>query len=452
MPIEITMPALSPTMEEGNLLKWLVKEGDVVQSGQVLAEIETDKATMEFEAVDEGTVGALLVAAGTEAVKVGTPIMTLLGEGEAAGSAAPATPMTSTPPAAPAPAAPAGAPVAVASAPAPAVARSAPAGDHGRLFASPLARRLAAQNGIDLARVSGSGPGGRIVKADIDALLAGGSPATAAPLPAPAVAPASTAAAPRSAASPAAAPAATGQAVDVHDHAPPAGVPFEEVRLSGMRKVIARRMTESKTQVPHFYMSIDVALDRLLATRKELNAILGERGIKVSVNDFIIRACGLALAQVPDANAMFAGDRILRFQRADISVAVAVPGGLVTPVIRGADTKGLAAISAEMADLAARAREGKLLPEDYQGGTFSISNLGMHGIRQFDAVINPPQGAILAVGAGEPRPVVRDGALAIATQMTVTLSVDHRVLDGAIGADFLNAFRRLIEEPLLMMA
>ncbi len=417
MPIDILMPALSPTMEAGTLAKWLVKAGDTVKSGQVMAEIETDKATMEFEAVDEGVIGEIVIAEGTEDVKVGTKIAVLLVEEDG-----------QNPSPQPSPARGEGA--AVAEKPSP------PAGEGGaerrvrgaeadRVKASPLARRIAADKGIDLSALAGTGPGGRIVKADV----LGGAPAVSAP-----------------------AAAAIRPAAPASDFTPPADVPFEEIKLPGMRKVIAKRMAESKSTVPHFYLTVDVELDALMASRKALNTALEKQGVKLSVNDFIIRACGLSLKKVPDANAMFAGDRMYRFQRADISVAVAVPGGLVTPVIRGACSKGLADISTEMKALADKARDGKLMPEDYQGGTFSISNLGMMGIKQFEAVINPPQGAILAVGAGEQRAVVRNGAIAIATVMSVTLSVDHRVLDGAIGAAFLAEFKRLIEEPLLMLA
>jgi pyruvate dehydrogenase E2 component (dihydrolipoamide acetyltransferase) len=438
MPIDVFMPALSPTMEKGTLSKWLVKEGDAIKAGQVIAEIETDKATMEYETADEGVLGTILIAAGTEDVPVGTKIALILEEGESAGAPAPVLAPAPTPtPEAPAPAPVAAPAAAPASVPAP-VPVAVPAG-HDRVKASPLARRMAAQAGIDLAAVQGSGPGGRIVKADLVAPVT--APVAAAIVPAPAPV----------AAVPAPA-AAVLQAAAAPLYTPPADVPFEEDKLSGMRKVIAKRMVESKTTVPHFYLTVDVALDGLMALRKQLNDKLAGEGVKLSVNDFVIKACGLALKKVPDANAMFAGDRVYRFGRADISVAVAVPGGLVTPVVRGACTKSLGAISAEMASLAAKARDGKLMPEDYQGGTFSLSNLGMMGIKQFDAVINPPQGAILAVGAGEQRPVVKDGALAIATVMTVTLSVDHRVLDGAIGAEFLKHFKALIEDPILMMA
>ena len=434
MPINVLMPALSPTMTEGKLARWLKKEGDAVKSGQVLCEIETDKATMEVEAVDEGTLGKILVAAGTEGVKVNAPIAVILEEGESAASAAAPAPAS-----APAPA--------VAAAPAPAAAPSArpvaaPVADAGRVFASPLARRMAEQAGLDISAIRGSGPNGRIVKADIDAARAGGQagrkPAAAAATAAPSAAPAAAALAP------AAVSAASLAAIGPHKLVP----------LSSMRRVIARRLTESKQQVPHFYMTVDCVIDRLLAGRAALNAKSPEKGpgaFKLSVNDFVIKAVAVALRQVPAANASYSDDGILMWDDVDVSVAVAIPGGLITPIIRKADAKGLAQISNEMKDLAARAKDGKLKPEEFQGGGFSISNLGMFGIKEFGAVINPPQGAILAVGAGEQRPVVKDGALAIATVMSCTLSVDHRVIDGAVGAEFLAAFKRIVEDPLAML-
>ena len=435
MPIEVFMPALSPTMETGTLAKWLVKEGDSVSSGDVIAEIETDKATMEVESIDEGTVGKILVAEGAEEVPVGQLIAVLLEEGEDAGALADVGDGGGAP--APAPAAkPAPEPAAAATpAPAPAktnggTAPAAPvAADGDRVKASPLARRIAKQMGLDLSALKGSGPHGRIVKRDLESVE------------------------PTLAAAPAAAPPPAAAAVPgpAPEYAPPEGVPFEEVKLPGMRKVIARRMTESKQTVPHFYLTIECAIDALLAQRKQLNAKLEAQGVKLSVNDFVIRASALALKQVPAANVQYAGDTMYRFERQDISVAVAVENGLVTPVIRDAGSKGLATISQEMKALAAKARDGKLMPEDYQGGTFSISNLGMYGIREFGAVINPPQGAILAVGAGEQRPVVKDGAVAVATMMSCTLAVDHRALDGAIGAEFLAAFKTLIEDPMMML-
>ncbi|MEM1313155.1 MAG: pyruvate dehydrogenase complex dihydrolipoamide acetyltransferase [Pseudomonadota bacterium] len=432
MAIQILMPALSPTMEEGTLAKWLKAEGDAVSSGDVIAEIETDKATMEFEAVDEGVMGKILVAEGSEGVKVNTPIAVLLEEGEDASSAETASAAPSAAAAAAAEPAPASPPAPVAS-PAPA----APAASSGaRIFASPLARRIAADLGIDLAGVKGSGPHGRIVKADVEA---------AAAAPKPAAAPAPTAAA-----APAAAPA--GPAADAVKKLFE-GVAYEEVPLDGMRKTIAARLTEAKQTIPHFYLRRDIRLDALLAFRSELNAALEARGVKLSVNDFIIKACALALQQVPDCNAAWAGDRILKFRPSDVAVAVAIDGGLITPIVRNAEMKSLSAISTEMKDLAARARDRKLQPQEYQGGSFAISNLGMFGVENFDAVINPPHGSILAVGAGVKKPVVgKDGALATATVMSVTLSVDHRVIDGALGAQFLAALKESLENPVAMLA
>ena len=420
MPIPILMPALSPTMTEGTLAKWHKQAGDSVAAGDVLAEIETDKATMEVEAVDEGVLAKILVAEGTEDVAVNAPIAVLLEEGEDEGALAGFMVPDAAAPAAPA--------AAAASAPAPAapVARANGAGE--RVFASPLARRMAAQFGIDLAGLKGTGPGGRIVKADIEAFR-GGAPAVAAAAAAPAGAPL---------------PAVARPTVPVAGDAP-----FELVPNSNIRKVIARRLTESKQTVPHYYLNIDCRIDRLLEIRKELNS--RDDGFKLSVNDFVIRAVALALTAVPDANASWTDAGIKRYRRADVAVAVAIEGGLVTPVIRGAEGKGLRVISEEMKALAEKARAGKLMPEDYQGGTFSISNLGMFGIRDFAAVINPPQGGILAIGAGEQRPVVVDGALTVATVMTCTLSGDHRVIDGAVGAAFLAAFKKLIQEPLTML-
>ena len=438
MPIELKMPALSPTMEEGTLAKWLVKEGDTVASGDLLAEIETDKATMEFEAVDEGVIVKLLVAEGADGVKVGTVIAIIAEEGEdasaAAAPAAPAAEPAAAPASAPAPS-PAPTPAAAAPTAAPAPAPAADTGD--RIKASPLARRLAAAAGVDLASLSGSGPKGRIVKADVDA----GPKAQPAAAPAPAAAPKADAPAPVAAAKPAPAPAAA-----------PAGVPSETVKLSNMRKTIARRLAESKQTVPHFYLTVDCNLDALLKLRGELNAGLESRGIKLSVNDLLIKALGVALAEVPDANVQFGGDTLLKFGRSDISMAVAIPGGLITPVITDVANKPLSRIATEAKDLAARARDGKLAPEEYQGGTASISNLGMFGIKQFDAVINPPQAMILAVGAGEPRPYVVGKELTIATVMTATGSFDHRAIDGAVGAQLMAAFKRLVERPIGMLA
>ena len=419
MPIEILMPALSPTMIEGNLAKWHKQEGDTVAAGDIIAEIETDKATMEVEAVDEGVLGRIMVAEGAEGVAVNTIIALMLEEGEDA-AALDDVEISAPPP--PAPTAQAEEPAPIPAA-APAPAPSA-AGD--RVFASPLARRMAKQANIDVAAIKGSGPHGRVVKSDIEAALAGGASVVAA--------------------APVEAPARVLEEL---------GMPaYTEVPHTTMRKVIARRLTESKREAPHFYLTVDCEIDRLLEVRKELNGrspAEGPEAYKISVNDFVIRAAALALRKVPAANASWTDTAIRLYQAADISVAVAVPDGLITPVVRGADGKGLAEISRQMKDLAGRAREGKLAPEEYQGGTFSISNLGMFGIKEFAAVINPPQGAILAVGMGEQRPLVRDGALAVATVMSCTLSIDHRVVDGATGAQFMAAFKALIEDPLTML-
>ncbi|HET8535164.1 MAG TPA: pyruvate dehydrogenase complex dihydrolipoamide acetyltransferase [Sphingomicrobium sp.] len=422
MSIELKMPALSPTMEEGTLAKWLVKEGDEVKSGDILAEIETDKATMEFEAVDEGKLAKILVPEGTEGVKVGAPIAILAGEGEDVSAAASAAPQAEAPKAAPPAPKKEEAPKAAAPAPAPApvakAAPPAPSREEGtRIKASPLARRIAEEKGIDLSSIQGSGPAGRIVKADLEA-------------------------APAKAAVPAAAPAPATEGE----------IPHEAVKLSSMRKTIARRLTESKQNVPHYYLTVDIQLDALLKLRSELNKGLEPRGIKLSVNDLLIKALGQALIEVPTANVSYTGEQMLKYSRADISVAVAVPDGLITPIIVGADTKTLSTISKEMTDLAARAREGKLQPQEYQGGTASLTNLGMFGIKQFDAVINPPQGMIMAVGAGEKRPYVVNDSLQIATVMSASGSFDHRAIDGAEGAKLMQAFKRLIENPLGMLA
>ena len=418
MALEILMPALSPTMEEGTLAKWLVSEGDVVQSGDLLAEIETDKATMEFEAVDQGIIGKLLVAEGTANVKVNSAIAILLEEGDAADATV-------------APSAPAvvaadvmAAPAVQASAPAAPVAASGT-----RIFASPLARRIAADNGLDLTAITGSGPKGRIVKADLSTAVA----------PAAAAAPVSAVTMPTS---------ANAAAVEAIYQ----GRGFKTVPLDGMRKIIASRLTEAKQTIPHFYLRRDIRLDKLLRVRGEINKGLEARGVKTSMNDFIIKACALALQKVPTANAVWAGDRVLQMEASDISVAVAIEGGLVTPVLQDAEAKPLSQLAVEMKDLAARARNRKLAPHEYQGGSFSISNLGMMGIDNFDAVINPPQGAILAVGAGKKRPVVLDdGSLSVATVMSVTMSVDHRVIDGALGAELLNEIVNYLENPLSML-
>ena len=432
MATEILMPALSPTMEEGTLAKWLVKEGDTVSSGDILAEIETDKATMEFEAVDEGTVGRILIAEGTAGVKVNTPIAILVEDGESA-DAVPA-PKTAAPAVAPA--------TSAAPAPAPAAATPAPAASSGgaRVIASPLARRLAKEKGLDIASLKGSGPHGRIVKADVEAAAA--APRAAAP--APAAAPAAAAAAPTSA--PAGMSAST--VAKLYE-----GREYTEVALDGMRKTIAARLTEAKQTIPHFYLRREVRLDALMAFRGQLNKQLEGRGVKLSVNDFIIKACANALQAVPDANAVWAGDRILKLTPSDVAVAVAVEGGLFTPVLKDADKKTLSTLSAEMKDLAGRAKTKKLAPHEYQGGSFAISNLGMFGIENFDAVINPPHGAILAVGAGLKKPVVKaDGEVGVATVMSMTLSVDHRVIDGALGAALLQAIVDNLENPLSMLA
>jgi len=422
MTIDILMPALSPTMTEGKLAKWLVKPGDQVSSGTILAEIETDKATMEFEAVDEGTIADISVAEGTEGVKVGTVIATLAEDGEdlsAAKGAAPA------PQAAPAAAPVAAAPVAAAPAALPASA-AAPKVAGDRVVASPLAKRIAASKGVDLASVKGSGPNGRIVKADVE----GAQPGAAAPSQAQGQA----------------------QAAPVAVAAQDFGIPHVEEKLSSMRKTIAKRLSESKQTVPHIYLTVDVRLDAMLKLRGELNAALEPQGLKLSVNDLLIKALGEALVAVPSCNAQFAGDKLLKFSRADISVAVSIPSGLITPIVKDAGSKAVSAISTEMKDLAARARDGKLVPEEYQGGTASLSNMGMFGIKQFEAVINPPQAMIMAIGAGEQRPYVVDGALQVATVMSATGSFDHRAIDGADGARLMQAFKELIENPIGMLA
>lgn len=417
MAIEIFMPALSPTMEQGTLAKWLVSEGDTVSSGDMLCEIETDKATMEYEGIDDGVIAKIFVPEGTEDVAVGTVIALLAEEGEDVASIDVA-PKAKAEPVSIVAAVPEKAVNTPTASPVAAPASVSHSG--GRIKASPLARRIAGQKGLDLTTIAGSGPKGRIVKADVEAAKAG-APATAATMP-----------------------VATTMAM-------PTETPFEEIKLNNMRKTIARRLTESKQTVPHFYLTLDCEIDKLLALRKEANADSENTGVKLSVNDFIIKAVALALKKVPDANASFAGDKIYKYKRADISVAVAINGGLITPVVRGACEKGLASISAEVKDLAGRAKDGKLAPQEYTGGTFSISNLGMFGIKEFSAVINPPEGAILAVGAGEQRPVVKDGALAVATVMSVTLSCDHRVIDGAVGSEFLAVFKGYMQNPITML-
>ncbi len=438
MPIEILMPALSPTMEEGTLAKWLVKEGDSVKSGDIIAEIETDKATMEFEAVDDGVIGKIVIPAGTEGVKVNAPIAVLLADGETAADAAPA-PAKATAPTATA----ASAPAQAAASPAPAAPKAA---DGTRVFASPLARRIAADKGIDLSTIQGSGPHGRIVKADVAGATASAAPIAMANATATVAAPAPAPAAKAATAMPTGPDAA--QVMRMYE-----GRAYEEVKLDGMRKTVAARLTEAKQTIPHFYLRRDIRLDALMAFRGQLNKQLESRGVKLSVNDFIIKACALALQQVPAANSVWAGDRMLRLKPSDVAVAVAVDGGLFTPVLKDAEQKSLSALSAEMKDLATRARDRKLAPHEYVGGTFAISNLGMYGIDNFDAVINPPHGAILAVGAGVRKPVVgADGGLTVATVMSVTLSVDHRVIDGALGAALLQAIVDNLENPMAMLA
>ena len=440
MAIEILMPALSPTMEEGTLAKWLVKEGDEVKSGDLIAEIETDKATMEFEAVEEGIIGKILVAEGTEGVKVNTPICLIGEEGEDMSSAS--TPKskeivkdqedtssadkveTTAPAAAPA-----------------SLPKAAPAAKDGsRLFVTPLARRIAKDKGLDLATIKGSGPHGRIIKADVENATA--QPATASAAAAPA------SAAPAAASAIAASGPSTEQVIKMYE-----GRKFEEVKLDGMRKIIASRLTEAKQTVPHFYLRRDIELDALLKFRSQLNKTLEPRGVKLSVNDFIIKACALALQQIPEANAVWADDRVLQMTASDVAVAVAIEGGLFTPVLQDAETKSLSALSAQMKDLAERARDRKLAPHEYQGGSFAISNLGMFGIDNFDAIINPPHSGILAVGAGAKKPIVgADGEIKVATVMSTTLSVDHRVIDGAMGANLLNAIKANLENPMGMLA
>jgi len=436
MPIEILMPALSPTMEEGTLAKWMVKEGETVSSGDIIAEIETDKATMEFEAVDDGVVGKLLVTEGTTAVKVNTPIAMLLEDGESADDLdAPATPKED--------------PASSHVAPAEPSASTAPSQGYGRgdapepqsggasgdrIFASPLARRIAADMCLDLGKIKGSGPRGRIVKADLENTPAQASASDRAPAAAGATA------APK--------PVDASAVAKMYE-----GRSYTEVPLDGMRKTVAARLTEAKQTIPHFYLRRSVMLDPLVTFRSQLNARLEKRDIKLSINDFIIKACALALQEVPAANAVWAGDRILQLQPSDVAVAVAIEGGLFTPVLKDAHQKSLSALSSEMKDLAARARARKLAPHDYQGGSFAISNLGMFGIENFDAVINPPHGAILAVGAGIKKPVVAsDGTLTVATMMSMTLSVDHRVIDGALGAQLFQAIVDNLENPMAMLA
>ncbi len=417
MPTNILMPALSPTMEDGTLARWLVKEGDTVRSGDVIAEIETDKATMEVEAVDEGVVGRILVAEGTAGVKVNAPIALLVEEGEAV----PDGPVEAAAPA------PSPAPAPEPAQPAAQAEKSAgkPNGKGGRVFASPLARRIAEQRGIDLAALKGSGPNGRIVKADVERAEAAPAPAA----PAPQLAPSATAA-------------------DVARHYE--GRPFAEEPVSNVRRTIARRLTESKQTVPHFYLRVAIGMDALLAARSEINAGRA-KDARISVNDFILKACALALRDHPDCNAAWAGDRVLKFAEADISVAVATDKGLFTPVLRNLAARPLGEISAEMKALAGKARDGKLSPAEMTGGAMSLSNLGMFGIDAFDAIINPPQASILAVGKAEQVAAVMDGKIETPTRVNASLSVDHRVIDGAAGAEFLGTIRRYLENPLSML-
>jgi pyruvate dehydrogenase E2 component (dihydrolipoamide acetyltransferase) len=472
MPIEVTMPALSPTMEEGTLAKWLVKEGDTISAGDIIAEIETDKATMEVEAVDEGTVGRIVVPEGTEGVKVNAVIAVLLEEGEDAGAVevggngAGQAKAAETQAKASDQRQPGTEREAEARAEAPqkgygrgeapskgdgqlreaAGDKGTVRPDGGRIFASPLARRIAKERGIDLSQVNGSGPKGRIVKADIE----GFEPARAA-RPAPEEAGAPEAVKQPAMAATAAAPTAvpgftTEQVRKIYE-----GRPFKEITLDNMRKTIATRLSQAKSTIPHFYLRREIRLDTLLEVRKTFNDQLAASGVKLSVNDFIIKACAMAMMRVPAANAVWAADRILQLESADVAVAVAIEGGLLTPVIRDAHAKGLAQISSEMKDLAARARDRKLQPHEYQGGSSAVSNLGMYGIDNFDAVINPPHASILAVGAGLEKPVVKSGAVEVATIMSVTLSVDHRVIDGALGAQFLEAIKGNLENPMMML-
>lgn len=433
MPINLQMPALSPTMEEGTLAKWLVKEGDAVASGDLLAEIETDKATMEFEAIDEGTIAKIVVAEGTDNVKVGDVIAIIAEEGEDVSAASKGGESSAEKPKAE----PVAEKVAEKAAPEPQkAAEPAPkvtpsTSDDGRIKVSPLARRLAEQKGVDLGALIGSGPGGRIIKADIDAAEGGTAPVkseVAAPVSAPKAAPSSQPAA--------------------NDF----DIPHTVEKLSGMRKTIARRLTEAKQTIPHIYLTVDIELDKLLKLRSELNTTLEPRGVKLSVNDLLIKALAVSLMQVPKCNVSIDGDQLKTFERADISVAVSIPGGLITPIITSADTKSLSVISTEMKDLAGRAKDGKLKMHEYQGGTASISNMGMFGIKNFDAVINPPQAMIMAIGAGQKRPHVIDDSLQIATIMSATGSFDHRAIDGADGAQLMQVFKELVENPLGMLA
>ncbi|NQV56633.1 MAG: pyruvate dehydrogenase complex dihydrolipoamide acetyltransferase, partial [Rhodospirillales bacterium] len=422
-------PALSPTMTEGTLARWLKSEGDTVASGDVLAEIETDKATMEMESIDDGILGKIMVAEGTEGVAVNTPIAILLEDGDDASAADDVAAILPKPQPKPQPAAqPAAGPDS-----APQAQAAAPVSSGGaRIMASPLARRIATDAGVDIAGIAGSGPHGRIVKSDVEAALAGGAPKVQ---PAPVAGVPATRAAP-----PVPVPVAGGGA-------------YTDTPHTNMRRVIAERLTQSSRDIPHFFLTVDCAIDALLNIRKELNGRTpeGDGAYKISVNDFVIRAVALAMQRVPEVNVSWMEDATRQYRDVDVAVAVATPGGLITPIIRNADQKRMAEISNEIKDLAARGRDGKLTPEEYQGGGFTISNLGMYGVKEFSAIINPPQSCILAVGAGEQRPIVKDGALSIATVMSCTLSTDHRTVDGALGAQFLAAFKALIEDPLTML-
>jgi len=416
MPVEILMPALSPTMKEGNLVRWVKREGDEISAGDVIAEIETDKATMEVEAVDEGKLAKIIVPEGTENVQVNQLIGVILEEDEDQSALEGFEERFSTPTQALAANDRSDAKKSASPEKTAPSARMPSTG--GRVFASPVAKRLAEQNNIDLSQITGSGPKDRVVKADVEnAISSGGTVAFSTPA----------------------------QMVQ-------SGPAYTDIPLNTMRKVIAQRLTESKQQVPHFYLSVDCELDTLLDIRKKLNESLADEGLKISVNDFVIKACAAALQKVPEANASWEGDFIRQYTSSDVSVAVAIEGGLITPIVKAAHLKSLSQISVEMKDLAFRAREGKLKPEEFQGGSFSLSNLGMFAIKDFSAVINPPQGAILAVGAGEQRAIVKNGELAIATVMSCTLSVDHRAIDGAVGAELINAVKRYIENPMLLLA
>jgi len=412
MPIEILMPALSPTMTEGNLVKWHVAEGDKVEAGDLLAEIETDKATMEVEAVDEGTIGKILIAEGTQDVKVNSAISLLLEDGEDASVLEGYAPKSGSTPAEE-PKKSEEKSESSTQEPAP-----TPQNSGERIFASPLAKRIATDKGVDLNSVNGSGPHGRIVKRDVEELSSGKTSTAASPI-----------------------------------HQPTSSGPeFEDVPLSNMRKVIAKRLLESKQTVPHFYLTVDCQLDDLMSARKQLNEGLADQGKKITVNDFVIKSVAMALRDTPDANASWMGDSIRRYKHSDVSVAVAIEDGLVTPIIKKAELKSIVAVSDEMKILAQKAKDGKLKPEEFQGGSFSISNLGMFGIKQFNAIINPPQACIMAVGAGEKRPVIIDGQVTAKTVVSITLSSDHRVVDGKVGAEFLAAFKKYMENPILLLA